>query len=194
MSVRRCAHRRDPRRQRPELWRLFNARTATDESVRVFHAPTGPSWTSGCTSLSARRFFHAWFDEFANLRMKFKTVCTLRSLLIPGWLTAEYLAGRRQSYLTPFKVYLICAALFFLSAPLAGFRLVSLIESDRSVTVADWLRRASQTTIGAGRCSTRASTCACDRCIRLHSALSPSCLRRCFSGSFADKAACTARI
>ena len=86
--------------------------------------------------LSARRFFHEWFDEFANLRMKFKTVRTLRSLLIPGWLTAEYLAGRRQPYLTPFKVYLICAALFFLSAPLAGFRLVSLIESDRSGTVA----------------------------------------------------------
>ena len=68
--------------------------------------------------------------------MKFKTVRTLHSLLIPGWLTAEYLAGRRQPYLTPFKVYLVCAALFFLSAPLAGFRLVSLIESDRSGTVA----------------------------------------------------------
>jgi hypothetical protein len=48
--------------------------------------------------LSARRFFHEWFDEFANLQMKFKTVRTLRGLLIPGWLTAEYLAGRRQPY------------------------------------------------------------------------------------------------
>jgi len=38
-------------------------------------------------------------------------------LLIPGLLTAEFLAGRRQPYLTPFKAYVICAALFFLSAP-----------------------------------------------------------------------------
>jgi hypothetical protein len=67
--------------------------------------------------------------------MKFKTVRTLRGLATPGWLTGEYLAGRRQRYLTPFKVYLVCAAIFFLSAPLAGFTLASLIESDRSGTV-----------------------------------------------------------
>ena len=42
----------------------------------------------------------------------------------------------RQRYLTPFfKVCLVCAAIFFLSAPLAGFNLVSLIGSDRSGTV-----------------------------------------------------------
>src|SRR5262245_56006680 len=75
------------------------------------------------------------FDEAANLETKFKTVRTLRGLAMPGWLTAEYLAGRRQRYLTPFKVYLVCAAIFFLSAPLAGFSLASLIESDRSGTV-----------------------------------------------------------
>jgi hypothetical protein len=67
--------------------------------------------------------------------VKFKTVRTLHGLLTPGWLTQEYLAGRRQAYLTPFKVYLVCAAIFFLSAPLAGFTLASLIESDRSGTV-----------------------------------------------------------
>jgi len=85
--------------------------------------------------LSARRFFRELFDEVANLDVKFKTVRTLRGLLSPGWLTAEYLAGRRQRYLTPFKVYLVCAAIFFLSAPLAGFNLTSLIKSDRSGTV-----------------------------------------------------------
>src|SRR5262245_49541419 len=85
--------------------------------------------------LSARRFFQEWFDELANLQLKFKTLRTLRGLLTPGWLTVEYLAGRRQAYLAPFKVYLVCAAIFFLSAPLAGFRLASLIESDRSGTV-----------------------------------------------------------
>lgn len=86
--------------------------------------------------LSARHFFHELFDEFANLQLKFKTVKTLRGLLTPGRLTAEYLAGRRQPYLTPIKVYLVCAAIFFLSAPVAGFRLASLIETDRSGTVA----------------------------------------------------------
>jgi hypothetical protein len=65
--------------------------------------------------LSARRFFRELFDEFAKLNLKFKTVRTLRALLTPGWLTAEYLAGRRQVYLTPFKAYLVCAAIFFLS-------------------------------------------------------------------------------
>jgi len=85
--------------------------------------------------LSARRFFRELFDEVVNLEVNFKTMRTLRGLVRPGWLTTEYLAGRRQSYLTPFKLYLVCAAIFFLSAPLAGFTLDSLIESDRSGTM-----------------------------------------------------------
>jgi sulfate adenylyltransferase subunit 2 len=35
-SVRSVQHRWDPKRQRPELWRLYNARTSPGESVRVF--------------------------------------------------------------------------------------------------------------------------------------------------------------
>jgi sulfate adenylyltransferase subunit 2 len=35
-SVRSAQHRWDPKRQRPELWRLYNARTSPGESVRVF--------------------------------------------------------------------------------------------------------------------------------------------------------------
>jgi sulfate adenylyltransferase subunit 2 len=35
-SIRSAQHRWDPKRQRPELWRLYNARTAPGESVRVF--------------------------------------------------------------------------------------------------------------------------------------------------------------
>jgi sulfate adenylyltransferase subunit 2 len=35
-SFRAAGHRWDPRRQRPELWRLYNARVAPGESVRVF--------------------------------------------------------------------------------------------------------------------------------------------------------------
>ena len=35
-SFRSAQHRWDPKQQRPELWRLYNARTRTGESVRVF--------------------------------------------------------------------------------------------------------------------------------------------------------------
>jgi sulfate adenylyltransferase subunit 2 len=35
-SVRSAQHRWDPKNQRPELWRLYNARTSPGESVRVF--------------------------------------------------------------------------------------------------------------------------------------------------------------
>ncbi|MEX5638012.1 sulfate adenylyltransferase subunit CysD [Parafrankia sp. FMc2] len=35
-SVRSAAHRWDPKAQRPELWRLYNARTSPGQSVRVF--------------------------------------------------------------------------------------------------------------------------------------------------------------
>jgi sulfate adenylyltransferase subunit 2 len=36
VSVRAAQHRWDPKRQRPELWELYNARTAAGETVRVF--------------------------------------------------------------------------------------------------------------------------------------------------------------
>ena len=35
-SIRSSQHRWDPKQQRPELWRLYNARTRSGESVRVF--------------------------------------------------------------------------------------------------------------------------------------------------------------
>lgn len=35
-SFRTAAHRWDPKRQRPELWRLYNTRIASGESIRVF--------------------------------------------------------------------------------------------------------------------------------------------------------------
>jgi sulfate adenylyltransferase subunit 2 len=35
-SIRSAQHHWDPKRQRPELWRLYNARTGAGESIRVF--------------------------------------------------------------------------------------------------------------------------------------------------------------
>jgi len=82
--------------------------------------------------LSACHFFSELLDEITTFRAKLKTLHRLRGLLTPGLLSAEYLAGRRQPYLGPFKLYLVCAAIFFLSAPVAGFRLASMLQSDRS--------------------------------------------------------------
>src|SRR5262245_13742931 len=82
--------------------------------------------------LSARRFAHDVVDEVTKLRKNFKSLQTLRRLLVPGFLTREYLEGRRQGYLSPLKTYLVCAALFFLAAPVAGFTLAWMLEDDRS--------------------------------------------------------------
>jgi Protein of unknown function (DUF3667) len=90
----------------------------------------------GPGDLSARRFANDLADETASLRFKFKTFASLRALLTPGLLTAEYLAGRRQRYLTPLQLYLVCAALFFLAAPVAGFTLTSMIAGDPSGSLA----------------------------------------------------------
>ena len=60
----------------------------------------------------------------------FKTIRSLRGLARPGFLTHEYLAGRQQPYLGPLKLYLLCAAFFFLMAPLAGLTLDDLTRQD----------------------------------------------------------------
>ena len=53
------------------------------------------------------------FCEFTSTDAKLWT--TLRPLLTrPGLLTAEYLKGRRASYLGPFKLYFLVSALYFL--------------------------------------------------------------------------------
>jgi hypothetical protein len=82
--------------------------------------------------LSARHFMREMADEVANLHSKFKILRSLRGLLIPGFLTVEYLAGRRQPHLSPIKLYLVCAAIFFVSAPLTGFSLAAMLEEDPS--------------------------------------------------------------
>ena len=85
--------------------------------------------------LSARHYVRELADEIATLHERFKTLRTLRKLLVPGVLSAEFLAGRRQPYLTPFKVYLVSAAMFFLAAPTAGFTLAAMSEADQSGTL-----------------------------------------------------------
>ena len=67
---------------------------------------------------------------------------TLRSLVLkPGELTREFIAGRRQRYLPPFRLYLIISLAFFaLSALLPDSGLVRGVDSDRDVTAPVTLR------------------------------------------------------
>ena len=51
-SIRSAQHRWDPRQQRPELWRLYNARVRKGESVRVFPL-------SNWTELDVWQYIHA---------------------------------------------------------------------------------------------------------------------------------------
>ena len=54
-----------------------------------------------------------FFEDFTHYDSKFFT--TIKELLIrPGFLTAEYLSGRRQSYLHPIRMYLFISFIYFL--------------------------------------------------------------------------------
>jgi len=44
-SFRSASHRWDPKAQRPELWRLYNAKKAKGESIRVFPLSNWRRWT-----------------------------------------------------------------------------------------------------------------------------------------------------
>ena len=50
-SFRSAQHRWDPKNQRPELWRLYNARHRRASRCASSRSRTGPSSTSGCTSI-----------------------------------------------------------------------------------------------------------------------------------------------
>ena len=82
--------------------------------------------------LSARRFAVEVGNEITNLDGTFKVLRSLARLFDPGVLSSEYLAGRRQLHLKPLKLYLVCAAIFFVAAPLAGFNLAAMIADDPS--------------------------------------------------------------
>ncbi|MGH7726944.1 MAG: DUF3667 domain-containing protein [Candidatus Eiseniibacteriota bacterium] len=77
--------------------------------------------------LSVRRFFDQLADEIMAFRLNSKTVRSLGGLFAPRQLTEQYLAGRRARFLSPIKIYFLCAAIFFFAAPWAGFNLASML-------------------------------------------------------------------
>ena len=78
--------------------------------------------------LTVRHAVRVVADDLFHLESK-----TLRSIGLlwrPGWLTREYIEGRRAPYTSPIKLYLACAAIFFLLAPWAGFTLGDIVAGD----------------------------------------------------------------
>jgi hypothetical protein len=62
--------------------------------------------------LSLRHFLHHGLHELTHLDSKvFRTLGTL--IVKPGVLTADYLAGRRQRYVLPLRLFLVIFALYF---------------------------------------------------------------------------------
>lgn len=59
------------------------------------------------------------FDELVRylLRIDGRLLSTLRGLLQPGFLTLEYLAGRRERYEKPLRLYIVTIALWVLVTP-----------------------------------------------------------------------------
>jgi len=56
-----------------------------------------------------------FWDELVSF--DYKSARTVLALFRPGYLAAEFIAGRRDRYLSPLKVYFLTAALFFIVAP-----------------------------------------------------------------------------
>jgi hypothetical protein len=57
---------------------------------------------------------------------------TLRLLLLkPGALTLEFLRGRRASYVSPLRLYLICSLLFFAIAAVSPEIVITVTETDK---------------------------------------------------------------
>lgn len=86
------------------------------------------------SSLSLRRFAAKSFQELVDLEHS-KIFRTFRSLFLrPGFLTNEFLAGRRSLYLSPLKVVLVTFAVsFFLYTfyrPVAVYDVRTMIDND----------------------------------------------------------------
>jgi hypothetical protein len=66
---------------------------------------------------SFRSITRQFWDELVTL--DYKSVRSVAALVKPGHLAAEFIAGRRNRFLSPLKLYFLAAALFFVIAPRA---------------------------------------------------------------------------
>lgn len=68
----------------------------------------------------AAHLLHEAIDEFFKLDSKFGS-SIIPLLTRPGFLTNEYIAGRRVRYVSPFRLYFIVSALYFLCFSFAHY-------------------------------------------------------------------------
>lgn len=84
--------------------------------------------------LTLRHFFLHALHEFTHLDSK--VFATVRYLFTrPGFLTQEFVAGRRSRYMKPLALFLIASALFFVVGSfvmLSGFEVRKLTNADKT--------------------------------------------------------------
>jgi hypothetical protein len=78
----------------------------------------------------------AWFS--ALIAFDSRIIRTLKPLVIkPGFLTIEYFAGRRASYVAPFKLYIFFSCVMFLTVAMTDYQVVTVQRGgDRGKVVA----------------------------------------------------------
>ena len=67
-------------------------------------------------------FGHLVSDSFFDyFHFDSKLIDTIKPLLFnPGWLTGEFIKGRRKSFLEPFKLFLVISLIYFIVLPFSG--------------------------------------------------------------------------
>jgi Protein of unknown function (DUF3667) len=120
---------------------LFNRKKRTkEEPARLTHCEDCGTelhghYCSKCGQVAVdyrRSFRHVIADvaeSFLNWDSKFVT--TIGLLLIrPGWLTNQFVSGRRTRYLHPLRLYLLVSILFFLCARLIPVKTEPQVKAD----------------------------------------------------------------
>jgi hypothetical protein len=96
--------------------------TPTSECLNCHAALAGPYCAAcGQKAVAPNPTFHDVLHEFFHemLHVDGRLWRSLRLLFThPGWLTREYCAGRRASYLAPLRMYLLMAVLMFAASAL----------------------------------------------------------------------------
>lgn len=115
----------------------------------------GPGRTClNCEAVLRGRFCHECGQEATELRVPLnnllddalgdlfaldsRILSTLRPLFArPGFLTTEWIRGRRAPYVPPLRLYLFVAALFFLTLAMTDVVVVRVTVNDREVSAAN---------------------------------------------------------
>jgi hypothetical protein len=103
--------------------------------------------------LTLKHFFlHATHDL---THIDTKVFATLRYLFTrPGFLTQEFIAGRRTRYMRPFSLFLVACAIFFLAdsiRPISGYDVHQLTAVDKSGQVGAAWDRVAKANMSRGK-------------------------------------------